>query len=324
MLTRCAAQPCYPSGMSQLVSGGLLGCVAQSSEHVCNPEWDSQIRTLLPYLYPSSVYTVAQKCGAVASWLNPIPSDPDQGVSSIYVDFHALYECLFEAYERRSGMHVSMCSNIYHSNGLLSTPSDIKTCAGCHTMSYCSSKCQQQDWVAFHSKECSEFADRLPEQKPAFGWPSFQRRLDAIRILDTIVNVDFESPSEIERSDLGILAYSSSNVSPLLKCRPTSALELVSFYLTSENEVVVHSRVPLSPHFCSLASWNASVSPWLPRLQALVDQKEEDPDVLLVEGRFRLNHWHALVVFATFRYDPSAPAGQKYSVMSSTFRSVKL
>ncbi|KAJ3533581.1 hypothetical protein NMY22_g7277 [Coprinellus aureogranulatus] len=328
MLTRCAAQPCYPSGMSQLVNGGLLGCVAQSSEHVRNPEWDSQIRTLLPYLYPSSVYTVAQKCGAVASWLNPIPSDPDQGVSSIYVDFHALYECLFEAYERRRGRHVSMCSNLYqHSNGLVTTPSDIKTRIGMHSIQRNAISLEAGIGVGPHLPIALYGPKRsLPEQKPAFGWPSFQRRLDAIRILDTIVNVNFESPSEIEKSDLGIPAYSAPNASHLLKCRPTSALELVSFYLTSENEVVVHSRVPLSPHFCSLASWNASVSPWLPRLQALVDQKEGDPDVLLVEGRFRLNHWHALnlVVFATFRYDSSAPAGQKYSVMSSTFRSVKL
>lgn len=40
-----------------------------------------------------------------------------------------------------------------------------RTCSGCHSVVYCSSECQKEDWRAFHRKECSqmskEFEGRL-------------------------------------------------------------------------------------------------------------------------------------------------------------------
>ncbi|TEB27585.1 hypothetical protein FA13DRAFT_875205 [Coprinellus micaceus] len=39
------------------------------------------------------------------------------------------------------------------------TPSE-KVCSGCHTVAYCSRKCQVDDWKAIHRRECSEMRKR--------------------------------------------------------------------------------------------------------------------------------------------------------------------
>ena len=66
-----------------------------------------------------------------------------------------------------------------------------------------------------------------------------------------------------------------------------------------------------------------STLPWLPRFQEFVDVVERNPaTMILVEGRFRLSHYNAVVMFATMRYDPKRPALEKYAVVNSAFRSI--
>lgn len=66
-----------------------------------------------------------------------------------------------------------------------------------------------------------------------------------------------------------------------------------------------------------------SILPWLPRFQEFVDAAEQNPTtMILVEGRFRLNLYYAVVMFATMRYDPKKPSLERYTVVNSAFRSI--
>ncbi|KAJ3524353.1 hypothetical protein NMY22_g11035 [Coprinellus aureogranulatus] len=74
--------------------------------------------------------------------------------------------------------------------GLFQKAPEIKyqTCAGCHILTYCSEKCQQEDWVEFHHRECTTFSKWYQDRKASGCWTSLSTRRDQLLYLEDLAN----------------------------------------------------------------------------------------------------------------------------------------
>ncbi|TEB03962.1 hypothetical protein FA13DRAFT_1750856 [Coprinellus micaceus] len=174
---------------------------------------------------------------------------------------------------------IDICSNMTHA-------STQKKKNRCHAVAYCSAECQQVDWTHLHARECSTLARVYQDQKSTQAWPSLRRKG---------YTPSFPSPKDIlKTSQLSSVTHRQADPSgpsfPLLRFDPnSSSLEF---------------------------AWKVETTlPWLPRFQQFVDAVERNPaSMILVEGRFRLNHYNAVVMFATMRYHPERPVLERYAV----------
>lgn len=94
----------------------------------------------------------------------------------------------------------------------------VRTCSRCHSVTYCSSECQREDW-SIHTSECASLASLYHGAHLHRPWPDLIIHLsygiakkslrycvltrlkhDQLRILDTIANMELPSPSTLNRN----------------------------------------------------------------------------------------------------------------------------
>ncbi|TEB27603.1 hypothetical protein FA13DRAFT_1736458 [Coprinellus micaceus] len=99
-----------------------------------------------------------------------------------------------EAAVRRRKREVRVCGNWKHvppkARGLFQKAPEVKyrTCSGCHILTYCSDKCQQEDWVEFHHRECGTASKWYQDRKAVGCWTSLSTRRDQLLYLEDLAN----------------------------------------------------------------------------------------------------------------------------------------
>ncbi|KAF6743606.1 hypothetical protein DFP72DRAFT_932715 [Ephemerocybe angulata] len=227
--------------------------------------------------------------------------------------------------KRRERTGFDLCCSLKHSSSKEGGTADIvRACSACKVMTYCSTACQKEDWVAFHSRECPRMAiwyrDRTKSLEPWYHhlrsfdiWTSRATRRDQLSWLEEVAN------------EMGARLPSSNPPKSQSVARPRTARP-VGYSAHSFITVIICSEGRISRTKSSLLSHNNAcwrlVKHWPDaRIQKCVRDMELRPlKYALVEGIFKYDEFHSMFVFVKMRYDADAEEGLRYRVVNSFFR----
>ncbi|KAF6765521.1 hypothetical protein DFP72DRAFT_867982 [Ephemerocybe angulata] len=319
--------------VSKLVEGGLLQCVAICTTHQQDSEADLDLKSdgnaldalflLYPFMYLSKVYFAADARGDSNLWRDNHVTRAEAQREGICVMIDQALNRSHHVYTDGKNRTISLCSSLKHSTTSEGHAFDnyrdaLKTCAGCHAVTYCSQECQKEDWDALHSKECQELAVRYREQKRDKSWISVSTRIDQIRLLESSLN-----------KDMLLLPQALAQIAEKQEATPTEATEWPHIYRPDSFLCVFdfvgaanfHRSYSLNAYTSGI--WSSSARDlWAPRLhQYVLDMEVNRDEILLVEGLFRFNAEKIMFTLLKMRYDPDGPEGARYTVLSSFCRS---
>ncbi|KAJ2914615.1 hypothetical protein MD484_g5805, partial [Candolleomyces efflorescens] len=226
-----------------------------------------------------------------------------------------------EAFDKRQDIPINMCNNLKHST-MSATASEVErgpmACSRCHTAIYCSEACQEDDWNAFHSKECKPLSTIYQERKSTHDWISISVRQDHLAYIEYLANNLTTGAPKSSWPFTNPPDFPIPDDSPIRPYHPTSTIMLLD--TTQYNILSACPRHPLRHHHHIF--WRVINSQALePRIQAFVKEAEERPDeVILVEGIFVYDGETSIFVLAKMSYDPERPTRERYKVMNSLWR----
>ncbi|KAF6765532.1 hypothetical protein DFP72DRAFT_204564 [Ephemerocybe angulata] len=155
--------------LPKMMEGGILKCLYLCLGHVNRGDvglqsgsiWEALV-LLQPFMYLSQAYAAAAIRGDSVLWGGRAKRTDGNAEGICWTVDDALTRDYF-VYVTRQKVKVSMCSNLKHpmergGHELDEYYHSLKTCTGCHAVTYCSQECQKEDWDSLHSKECSVLA----------------------------------------------------------------------------------------------------------------------------------------------------------------------
>ncbi|KAF6755174.1 hypothetical protein DFP72DRAFT_1045650 [Ephemerocybe angulata] len=150
--------------VSKLVEGGLLQCVSICLPHPRDSEADLDLNSgnvldalhfLCPYMYLSKVYFAAGAPGDPPLWRSNHTTRAEAQNEAICMVIDQTLDRSYYVYtDERHRKHPPTSEGHTFDN----YRDALKTCMGCHAVTYCSQECQKEDWAALHSKECRVLA----------------------------------------------------------------------------------------------------------------------------------------------------------------------
>ncbi|KAJ3533376.1 hypothetical protein NMY22_g7359 [Coprinellus aureogranulatus] len=327
--TRLSMDPI--SAVSQLIAGGFLTCVKDCKLRLFGDNCESiesQLGRVLPFLYYSRPFEGTRR-NPDSNWifeLDDFASIGHGNTANIFVD--VLHHCKM-TYGGKDHLSLKMCSNMKHCSEITEDAdaySELKLCGRCHSTMYCSAKCQEEDW-GIHSKECAKLSYRYQNDKVDRIWVSASRKRDQLRTLEMMAShllpppVDVRGTTAVEASSGRKCIEPGETTKPFLVYNLDSTLSLFDFGAIYKQPRYIRPSIPLT-WFASVVRGMPGIQPWVPRLQKLINEMEDQPDeVILVAGFFRTtgDEKECMMVCATMRYNAAGAEEQRYSVLNSLF-----
>ncbi|KAF6765455.1 hypothetical protein DFP72DRAFT_867876 [Ephemerocybe angulata] len=284
--------------VSKAIEGGLLTIILKSGPYTQkhSPEVMTKcLNALIPYLYLSKPFNAVVQRGDFQLFRNP-PFPIPESMQAAYSGYIAAMTRNLHTYNHRSASP-NTCSNLRHPAG--GRDAAMKSCSACHSVFYCSSACQGVDWIAFHSKECRPLADQASIMKEAGVWASFQTRRDQLIHIQTTANACLLLPSVLD--SMPLLGTGAPACGPLV----------ILFDFVDITGPIAPKPVPLDVRE---AVWDA-------RVQTYAKESKDDLGrIVLVEGIFPFTNLVQHYVLVKMRWNPEAPPGSRYTVLSSVVR----
>ncbi|KAF6755161.1 hypothetical protein DFP72DRAFT_348428 [Ephemerocybe angulata] len=186
--------------LPKMIEGGILKCLYLCLPHVNRGDiplpsgsiWQALV-FLQPFMYLSQAYVAAALRRDLVMWSGRAKrTDGDAEAICSAIDTALNWDYL--VYVTRQKVKVSMCSNLKHpvergGHEVDEYYHSLKTCTGCHAVTYCSQDCQKEDWESLHSKECSVLAMEYRVQKYNKSWSSIRTKRDQVRMLEANMNL---------------------------------------------------------------------------------------------------------------------------------------
>ncbi|KAJ3509406.1 hypothetical protein NMY22_g16303 [Coprinellus aureogranulatus] len=306
--------PNPPANVLKILKAGLLTVIMRCGyEPQCNPKITAlALESLLPYLYTGRIYM------ATTEWIVCMGKawDDNPSLSGEALDlWRRLPETYAHAhltYTKREDRSVRMCSNLKCPPN--SNETNLRACAQCHSTVYCSAVCQAEDWESFHSGECTILAHKYRDAKVRRAWCGFGLKQDYARILDYIANYDLPPPPKARKAPSSLEAHRDDQRfhTPVLHCDKDAVIRTFNMLNPKRGKVVgIHY---LETYLAS--SWGR-FGEWTRRIQQLIYDMQEDPDVVLAEGFFRFSETQTACTFLKLRYFPEAPKHERYTIINS-------
>ncbi|KAJ3531161.1 hypothetical protein NMY22_g8272 [Coprinellus aureogranulatus] len=168
--------------MRRLMDSGAILIVSHYITHIADQQHhtvDDILRTIIPYaLYPLNLRMYVS---AVSTLVSPrLSKTPDTSYRKSAVGTAVMSLVPLRDYIQR-GTQIIICDNLKHREGSRRgdgkvVPSE-KVCGACRSVTYCSKKCQAEDWTAFHRAECGEMLRvYLEQQGSGMVYPRRYRR----------------------------------------------------------------------------------------------------------------------------------------------------
>ncbi|KAF6755156.1 hypothetical protein DFP72DRAFT_897345 [Ephemerocybe angulata] len=329
-----------------MLEGGILKCLYLCLPHVNRGDiglpsgsiWQALV-FLQPFMYLSQAYAAAALRGDLVMWAGRAKRT-DGDAEGICSTIDAALNRDYFAYVTRQKVKVSMCSNLKHpvergGHELDEYYHSLKTCTGCHAVTYCSHECQKEDWDSLHSKECSVLGMEYRVQKYDKSWSSVRTRRDQVRWLEANLNLSVGPLPELRREiwekflqwKTRCKASTPSTPGPSTattrrqppKFRPGSFLTVFDY--VTNGYLSIERTYSLDRYCAEASSLFEGGSPWMPRIRECISLMEDNRDeILLVEGRFRFDAERTMFTTLVMRYNPDGQEQYKYSVVSSFTR----
>ncbi|TEB21195.1 hypothetical protein FA13DRAFT_1717166 [Coprinellus micaceus] len=344
------------SAASQLVSGGFLSCALVCIRNLSPPHANDTVlamHKILPFLCYSKPFRSAADLldfndliGGKTAPSSPASTLCDEDNLGKII---ALGKAAFLS--RPSHTSPNTCSNLGHRKGSPASLPWPQVCGVCHSVSYCSKKCQREDWT-LHSGECTKLSEiyrdggltlySFPTGAKADGtWVTASRRGDQLRILEAMASDTLPLPSTLRnalpskkdpetnpRDDMTRFFHSphACTIFDLFVAWKTptggDGLDRTLFSWLAANHA---EELGSNDLISTLGGELTTLGPWTRRFQNLIRYIREDRDTSIVAGAFRsLDSGPVTIIIATVRYSADASGGGGYSVVNSFFGFVYL
>lgn len=209
----------------------------------------------------------------------------------------------------------------------------IKTCKNCRFYFYCSKLCQQEDWVSFHSRECTR-AQHKRKCVPSLDIVSTltlfvayilgteyqprRRRVTARLLYDRLVYLE---------------AIANHGLPPLPQIiesrqqqRPSEPSFIACFNFNPDAPEMHTYGIDVGPEYIGFDGYLKSVKDTMTdveraRIRSMAADVEINKDsAILVEGTFPMSDGTLWSVCAKMQYSPLAPSSERYKILGSVFR----
>ncbi|KAJ2912552.1 hypothetical protein MD484_g7859, partial [Candolleomyces efflorescens] len=202
--------PSRSHGMAKAIEGGILtsGLMCLLSFTPNSTSWSNyeslkdRIRDI-----SSSDFQFSKVVKAVAQTYSTEVMDrvkKKKGLEELYFRFYSAFHrglAVFEVVgESSSGPTISLCDNHKHHDHIREPTgqevelserdwrASVKTCSRCHSATYCSVDCQEEDWKMFHKHECLSRSYSYQDQKVKNIWEQTSLKRDQLMYLEYALN----------------------------------------------------------------------------------------------------------------------------------------
>ncbi|KAF6753476.1 hypothetical protein DFP72DRAFT_407077 [Ephemerocybe angulata] len=186
--------------LSDLLHAGLLNFLLDTLARLPTGEepfksWQWKKRDPLERLFSTShdlhisMALEAAKDEVPTSTLDAIAANP--AAAQAWTMFNENIRPYQEALRRlpTSGRNVPLCDSFEHTASTQGPGIDHRRkCSWCHTVVYCSERCQRQDWESFHRRECADSRYRRIEQELQNCSISHRSRYFKLLHLESVLN----------------------------------------------------------------------------------------------------------------------------------------
>ncbi|KAJ3501199.1 hypothetical protein NMY22_g19006 [Coprinellus aureogranulatus] len=259
------------------------------------------LESMLPYFYVGKVYLSAADRGDLDDFdpsKNPWDHPMDvRGAKAIRIWCLCAVELqrAWKAHSWRKGFAVNLCSNAKH--GERHTPSDdctVRTCSSCQWVTYCSTECQKEDWIDFHSRECRFTAKRAQGFHMTSSKNIVDIRRSQLRYIESHVN------------EYGVEQIFRRAMPPPI--RPPGAPTPILIQNFSIMNLQESRDGPGSvPQYTD--EWDDGAE-MAARISQFVEDSKADPQrITIMEGNFQLTDRTAVRTLAKIEYDPYQKKG---------------